>query len=149
MRRLLLVIAIALAASPLQAQSSAELAVAAQSAEQLRWYVDRNVDGLASRFHERLVVLHANGMTRTKDETLAGLRSGQPAYNRIDVSDASVRIAGTTAVLIGKARFVLTINDEQRTYDRLYTEVYVQEGGKWLLFAGQYAAAPAATASAR
>ena len=92
-----------LSAGASHAQSSAESAWAAQSAEQLHWYVERNVDGLAGRFHDRLVILHANGMQRTKDETLGGLRSGQPIYNSIDVQDASVRIAGSTAVLIGKA----------------------------------------------
>ena len=49
-------------------------------------------------------------------------------YVRIDLQQASVRAYGDTAVLVGKATFVVNGGS---IYPLVYTEVYTRKNGRW------------------
>ncbi|WP_416352066.1 nuclear transport factor 2 family protein [Undibacterium sp. RTI2.2] len=58
------------------------------------------------------------------------LKTGRFVYERIDQKEASVKVYGNTAVLVGKATFVVNGNN---IYKLIYTEVYVKKSEKWKL----------------
>lgn len=115
---------------PLAAQSTAESEIINLSAEKYRWYVDRKIDQVESLYDDALVFVHLNGHMSNKKEWIGQMRSGSFVYNQINVHEASANVYGTTAVLVGKATFL--INGGSR-YRLVYTEVYTKTNGQWKL----------------
>lgn len=142
-----LIAAAALAApvpAPLHAQSESDARVAAQlvalSATKFRWQLQHQVDSLAALLDDRFVALHSNGLVRSKPEYVEDVRSGRPVYDSITVHPPTVRVAGNTAVLVSRGRFVITMGGAQTPYDLAYMEVYrrdARSGGRWKLLARQ------------
>lgn len=45
----------------------------------------------------------------------------------------SVRVMGQTAIIIGKVDFNVSINQERRDFNFMYTEIYAKNEDKWKL----------------
>jgi hypothetical protein len=58
------------------------------------------------------------------------LRSRSFVYDRIDLKEASGRAYGDTAVLVGKATFVV---NGASVFPLVYAEVYARKNGRWTL----------------
>lgn len=102
------------------------------SEEKWRWMSDRNVDSLAALFHEQAVFVHM-GATMAKDEELAVISSGGIQYKDVDIQEVSVRLIGTTAILLNKIRLVAVVGGNEVTNPFVVTEVYVQQSDTWTL----------------
>ena len=82
---------------------------------------------------ERVIYVHSNGWTQTKQEMIEDFISGKLSYERVDVSEASVRLYENTAIVNGKGKFSGFINKSAFALDLLYTEIYIKKGNRWLL----------------
>jgi hypothetical protein len=129
-------------ASALQAQVStaatptadAEQEVLSLSREKWRWMAERKVDTLAALFHDQAVFVHMGG-SMTRAQELEVIRSGGIHYKQADISAASVRFAGNTAIVLNTIRLLAVVGGNEVTNPFEVTEVYVREGGAWKLAA--------------
>ena len=102
------------------------------SKEKWRWMSERNVDSLAALFHEDAVFVHM-GATMSRSQELETIRSGGIQYKNVEIQNVSVRIIGTTAILLNRIRLVAVVGGNEVTNPFVVTEVYVQQGGTWKL----------------
>jgi hypothetical protein len=103
------------------------------SKEKWRWMSERNVDALASLFHEEAVFVHMGG-TMSKDDELEVIRTGRIHYKDVDIQEVSVRFIGaTTAILLNKIRLVAVVGGNEVINPFVVTEVYVQQEDSWKL----------------
>ncbi len=96
------------------------------------WMSERKVDSLASLFHEKAVFVHM-GATMAKEQELDTIKNERIVYKSVAIQDASVRITGTTAIVLNKIRLVAIVGGNEVTNPFMVTEVYVQEDGAWKL----------------
>jgi len=78
------------------------------------------------------------GTVSTKPEVMADVRRGAFRYTRMEHSEMTVRIYGTTGVVVGR-----TINEGHRrdrdvSGDFRYTRIYVKRNGRWQAIMAQY-----------
>jgi ketosteroid isomerase-like protein len=74
----------------------------------------------------------ANGTLQTKQDWLAGLRSGRVRFTTLDVSDRKVRFYGNTAVVTSRAEVQAATGDNDLSGNFRYTRVYVRNPqGRW------------------
>lgn len=98
------------------------------SREKWRWMSERKADSLAALFHNDAVFVHMGG-TMSKNQELDVIRSGAIQYRNVEIQEASVRLIGTTAVLLNRIRLVAVVGGNEVTNPFMVTEVYVLEGG--------------------
>ena len=72
------------------------------SREKWRWMMERNVDALAALLHEQAVFVHM-GATMTKSQELEVIKSGRIVYKNVEIQEASVRLIGTTAIVLNNS----------------------------------------------
>jgi len=89
---------------------------------------ERKADSLAALFHNDAVFVHM-GATMSKSQELDVIRSGAIQYKTVEIQDASVRLIGTTAILLNRIRLVAVVGGAEVINPFVVTEVYVQEGG--------------------
>ena len=102
------------------------------SKEKWRWMAERNVDALSALFHEDAVFVHMGG-TMSRSQELEVIKTGAIQYKQADIQDVSVKIIGTTAILLNRIRLVAVVGGNEVTNPFVVTEVYVQQGGTWKL----------------
>jgi hypothetical protein len=102
------------------------------SRQKWRWMSERDVDSLAALIHEKAVFVHM-GATMSKDQELDVIRSGRIVYKDVEIQEASVRLIGTTAILLNRVRLAAVVDGNEVTNPFVVTEVYVREGGPWAL----------------
>lgn len=93
---------------------------------------ERKVDSLDLLFHEDAVFVHMGG-TMSKKQELDVIRGGGIHYKNVDIQDASVRVIGTTAILLNRIRLVAVVGGNEVTNPFVVTEVYVRQGETWKL----------------
>lgn len=113
---------------PATGSPNQEQDVISLSREKWRWMVERKVDSLATLLHDDAVFVHM-GATLSKDQELDVIRSGGIVYKNVEIQEASVRLIGTTAILLNRIRLVAVVGGNEVTNHFVVTEVYVQEGG--------------------
>ena len=102
----------------------------ALSEQKFRWQTEGRFDKVADLYDDDLVFVHLDGTVTGKQEWVGELTSGSFVYNRIDVHGAAARCHGDTAVLVGKATFVV---NGDTVLKLVYTEVYARQHGRWTL----------------
>ncbi|HVK09778.1 MAG TPA: nuclear transport factor 2 family protein [Gemmataceae bacterium] len=107
-------------------------AVLSLSKEKWRWMSERKVDSLADLFHDEAVFVHMGG-TMTKKQELEVIKSGNIHYKDVDIKDSSVRVIGTTAIVLNRIRLVAVVGGNEVTNPFVVTEVYVKQDDKWKL----------------
>lgn len=91
-----------------------------------------NTVAMNSLLADDYTAITANGTLQTKQEWLAGLRSGRVHFTVLDISDRKVRFYGDTAVVTSRARVEGTGADGAAFGNFRYTRVYVRNSqGKW------------------
>jgi ketosteroid isomerase-like protein len=113
-----------------QSQAAIEDEIHALSLEKFRWKTEGHFHQLSDLFDDDLVFVHLNGFVTSKQEWISQLKSRMFVYDRIDLEEASVRVYGDTAVLVGKARFAVNGGS---VYKLVYTEVYTKKNDQWKL----------------
>lgn len=102
------------------------------SKEKWRWMSTRNVDSLASLFHEKAVFVHM-GATFSKEQEIDVIRKGDIQYKNAEIQETSVQFIGNTAILLNKIRLVAIVGGNEVSNPFVVTEVYVQDGSSWKL----------------
>jgi Domain of unknown function (DUF4440) len=117
---------------PATDSKKAEQEVINLSKEKWLWMSERKVDSLAELLHEDAVFVHM-GATMSKSQELEVISSGRIQYKNVDIQDVSVRLIGTTAILLNRILLVAVVGGNEVTNPFVVTEVYVQQGGTWKL----------------
>jgi hypothetical protein len=97
------------------------------------WLVNKKMDSLKFILDDHLKYIHSNGWIQTKKEVIDDCASGKLLYQKIEISETSVRLYGTTAIVTGKGNFSGTVNQTTFAMDLAYTEVYIKKDNHWLL----------------
>lgn len=118
--------------APATSRTNVEQEILDLSREKWRWMSERNVDSLAALFHPEAVFVHMGG-TMSRDQELNVIRTGAIHYKNAEIQEASVRIVGTTAIVLNRIRLVAVVGGNEVTNPFMVTEVYVQQSGIWKL----------------
>lgn len=120
------------ASSQTSTQATASQEVISLSKDKWRWMSERNVEALTTLFHDDAVFVHM-GATMSKTQELGVIKGGSIQYKTVDIQDVSVKIIGTTAILLNRIRLVAVVGGNEVTNPFVVTEVYVQQAGSWKL----------------
>lgn len=110
--------------------SEVEKEILQLSLDKFKWKTTGNIDAVEGLFDDELVFVHLTGHITTKADWISQLKTKRFVYNKIEQKEASAKVYGNTAVLVGKAKF--TVNGGS-VYNLVYTEVYTKKSDKWKL----------------
>jgi hypothetical protein len=119
-------------AQPAPTRTKAEQELVDLSKQKWLWMAERNVDALEPLFHEQAVFVHMGGNMSRKVE-LDVIKSGKIHYKQADIQDVSVRIIGSTAIVLSRIRLLAVVGGNEVTNPFMVTEVFLQQGGTWKL----------------
>ena len=120
------------AAPAAKAAGDTEKALLTLSKDKWGWMSERKIDALEALFHEEAVFVHMGG-TMTRDQELNVIKTGGIHYKKADIQEASVRVIGTTAIVLNRIRLLAVVGGNEVTNPFVVTEVYVQQGDAWKL----------------
>ena len=99
-----------------------------------QWMADKNVDKLATLFHDKSKFVHMSG-TWKKDEELNIIKTGSIWYKQADVQDVAVEIVDDVAVLWNRIKLTAVVRGSDAINQFTVTEVYKKQGDDWKLLA--------------
>ncbi len=99
-----------------------------------QWMADKNVDKLASLFHDKSKFVHMSG-TWKKEEELDIIKTGSIWYKKADVHDVAVEIADNTAVVWSRITLTAVVRGSDAITQFTVTEVYKKQEKDWKLLA--------------
>ena len=120
------------AAPAAKAAGDTDKALLTLSKDKWGWMSERKVDSLEALFHEEAVFVHMGG-SMTRKQELEVIKSGSIQYKKADIQEASVRVIGTTAIVLNRIRLLAVVGGNEVTNSFMVTEVYVQQDGRWRL----------------
>ena len=97
------------------------------------WLIEKKYDSLDVILNNRLLYVHSNGWTETKPDILADLQSGKLNYSNVKVEEAKARVFEHTGIVNGHGIFAVIMDGKPYEFTLNYTEVYINEKGKWTL----------------
>ena len=112
--------------------STIEQEVRALSKDKWQWMADKNVDKLATLFHDQSKFVHMSG-TWNKDRELEIIESGSIWYKQADVHDVVVEIFDNTAVLWNRITLVAHVRGNDVSNEFTVTEIYKKGAAGWQL----------------
>lgn len=95
-----------------------------------QWMADKQVDTLATLFHEKAMFVHMGG-SWWKEQEINVIKSGNIWYKKAEVYSSSVKFIGNTAILLNDIDLVAVVGGNEVVNPFMVTEVYVKENGKW------------------
>ncbi|MEK6781440.1 MAG: nuclear transport factor 2 family protein [Bacteroidota bacterium] len=104
------------------------------SKEKWQWMADKNVDKLATLFHEKSKFVHMSG-TWKKDEELEIIKTGSIWYKKTDVHDVAVEIVDDLAIVWSRITLLADVRGNEVTTQFTVTEAYKKEKKEWKLLA--------------
>ena len=104
------------------------------SREKWQWMADKNVDKLASLFHDKSKFVHMSG-TWKKIEELDIIKTGRIWYKKTDVHDVAVEIVEDVAILWNRITLTAVVRASDAVTEFTVTEVYKKQGNDWKLLA--------------
>lgn len=97
------------------------------------WMADKNVDRLASLFHDKSKFVHMSGSWK-KERELEIIKTGSIWYKNAEVHDVAVETFGDdTAVLWNRITLVAHVRGNDVSNEFTVTEIYKKEGDDWKL----------------
>jgi hypothetical protein len=117
-------LSLAMSAHFCTAQTQTEQQIIDLSKTKWQWMADKNVDSLATLFHEKSVFVHMGGSWGYEQE-LNTIKTGGIHYKKADIQEVSVKIIGNTAILLNKIRLLAVVGGNEVTNPFVVTEVYV------------------------
>jgi len=97
-----------------------------------QWMADKNVDELATLFHDKSKFVHMSG-TWNKDRELEIIETGSIWYKQADVHDVVVEIFDNTAVLWNRITLTAHVRGKDVSNEFTVTEIYKKEADGWKL----------------
>jgi hypothetical protein len=110
--------------------SRAEEEIKHLSKAKWQWMANKNVDTLASLFHDKSMFVHMGG-SWGKARELEVIRSGGIHYKKAEVYSVTVNIIDKTAILLNDIDLVAVVGGNEVVNPFMVTEVYVMDNGKW------------------
>ncbi len=134
MKKLILGIVTLFIAAPISAQNaSVEKEIRELSQKKWQWMADKNVDELATLFHDKAKFEHMSGSWK-KDRELEIIENGSIWYKQADVHDVAVEVFGDdTAVLWNRITLMAHVRGSDVSNEFTVTEFYKKEGDDWKL----------------
>ncbi|WP_339709236.1 nuclear transport factor 2 family protein [uncultured Kriegella sp.] len=103
------------------------------SKQKWQWMADKDVDKLASLFHDKSKFVHMSGSWK-KDRELEIIESGSIWYKNAEVHDVAVETFGKdTVVLWNRITLTAHVRGNDVTTEFTVTEFYQKEGDDWKL----------------
>jgi ketosteroid isomerase-like protein len=99
--------------------------------------VDKDIPVLEGLLHDDLVYTHSNAAADSKQEYLAGIRSGKFDYRKIERPLESIRVYGASAVVAGHVKIDLMMSGSPRSLNSRYLNVWVRGERGWQMVAWQ------------
>jgi hypothetical protein len=97
-----------------------------------QWMADKNVDKLASLFHDQSKFVHMSG-TWKKIEELDIIKTGSIWYKKTDVHDVAVEIVDDVAIAWSRITLTAEVRGNDAVTQFTVTEVYKKQKGDWKL----------------
>lgn len=104
------------------------------SKEKWKWMADKNVEKLASLFHDKSKFVHMSG-TWKKNEELDIIKTGRIWYKKADVHDVAVEMIGDNAIVWNRITLTAVVRGNDAVTEFTVTEVYKKQGNDWKLLA--------------
>ena len=102
------------------------------SKQKWQWMADKNVDKLATLFHDKSKFVHMSG-TWNKSKELEIIETGSIWYKQADVHDVVVELIDNTAVLWNRITLIAHVRGNDVSNEFTVTEIYKKEGEVWKL----------------
>jgi hypothetical protein len=93
---------------------------------------DKNVDKLATLFHDKAKFVHMSGSWK-KDRELEIIKTGSIWYKNAKVHDVAVEIFGKTAIVWNRITLEAIVRENEVSNEFTVTEVYQKKGKHWKL----------------
>ncbi|PKB00548.1 uncharacterized protein DUF4440 [Flavobacteriaceae bacterium MAR_2009_75] len=134
MRTLIITMFIVLFSSTSFAQNGTiEKEIKELSKAKWQWMADKDVDKLATLFHDKSKFVHMSGSWK-KDRELEIIESGSIWYKNADVHDVAVETFGDDiAVLWNRITLTAHVRGNDVENEFTVTEFYKKDGGDWKL----------------
>ncbi|MDR8392659.1 nuclear transport factor 2 family protein [Aliifodinibius sp. S!AR15-10] len=110
--------------------SDVEQEIANLSQQKWQWMADKNVEELASLFHDDSRFVHMSG-TWGKERELEIIESGSIWYKNADVHDVVVEVFDDTVILWNRITLVAVVRGNEVSNEFTVTEVYQNQDGDW------------------
>lgn len=114
--------------------SSAQQEIKDLSKAKWQWMAEKDVDKLATLFHDKSKFVHMSG-TWKKDEELEIIKTGSIWYKNADVHDVAVEIVGDVAVVWNRITLDAVVRGNVAVTEFTVTETYKKESDGWKLLA--------------
>ncbi len=93
--------------------------------------------------HADLVYNHSSGATDNKTTYVANIVNKKSIYYKINVEEMNARIYGNVGIINGVAGFIDLKDGKETAPNRLrFTDIWVNENGKWRMVSWQSTKAP-------
>lgn len=116
-------------------QSKTETEIMTLSKKRVQWLLEGKPDSLAALYDDNSITVHGNGMIKSTSEHFEDIKNKRPIYKNIEIQQSTVKDFGTTAILVGKGVFSISMNGSDMIANMAYTEVYMKRGKVWKLVA--------------
>ena len=120
--------------TPNPAPTPAQQEIINLSKEKWQWMSDKNVDKLATLFHDKSKFVHMSG-TWKKDEELNIIKTGSIWYKKADVHDVAVELFDDTAILWSRITLAAVVRGDEVSNQFTVTEVFKKQGDGWKILA--------------
>ena len=97
-----------------------------------QWMADKNVDKLATLFHDQSKFVHMSG-TWNKRKELEIIESGSIWYKQADVHEVVVEVFDNTVILWNRITLMAHVRGNDVSNEFTVTEIYQKEGEVWKL----------------
>lgn len=115
------------------AQSKTQQVILDLSKRKFDWMVNKRYDSLELLLDDQVKYIHSNGWAQSKKEVVDDFASGKLYYQKIEITESTVRLYDKTCIVIGKGKFSGIVNNNAFAMELSYTEVYVHKNDRWLL----------------
>ena len=111
---------------------SPEQEITELSKQKWQWMADKNVEKLATLFHDKSKFVHMSG-TWNKARELEIIESGSIWYKQADVHDVVVEVDEDTAVLWNRITLMAHVRGNDVSNEFTVTEIYIKQADGWEL----------------
>lgn len=115
-------------------EKNSEQEIIELSKQKWQWMSDKNIDQLATLFHDQSKFVHMSG-TWKKDEELEIIKTGSIWYKKADVHDIAVEIDNNLAIVWNRITLTAVVRGNDAITEFTVTEVYKKQDNSWKLFA--------------
>ncbi|HMU46192.1 MAG TPA: nuclear transport factor 2 family protein [Chitinophagaceae bacterium] len=102
------------------------------SKQKWQWMAEKNVDSLATLFHEKSMFVHMGG-SWGKTQEIKVIKEGSIWYKKAEVYSVIVNKIDNTVILLNEIDLVAVVGGNEVVNPFMVTEVYVYENDNWKL----------------